>query len=517
MKKLLVVGCCITLLFGSGCSLDEPNYGSIDNTNFYKQQSDIDYALTGAYLQLRMTWNEWALNHYFIGDCNTDDALNGGKGETDKKELFDLSTFNVYSTNSYVSKRWQILYALINRCNDVIYYAPEATGDQATLKRYMNEAKVLRAFGYYTLVTSFGDVPLFTAPLTPGQASVTARTDKEVVYQQIIADLTDATDLPAKGEYPATDQYRVTSGLAKVLLGKVYMFRGDFVNAEKYLGEVVSSGKYNLLADYGFNWTKENENSIESVFEIPNKVENKSVETGTNVPHYFTSRSNVPGYQGYGYHIPSQDLFAAFSPDDPRITYVFTQTGDRYVGDEKAQDNSISTTGYQDYKLTVPAIDKVGFDVWMISYNIRLIRYSDVLLLYAEALNENGKGGEALSHLNKVRQRARMTNPKDPRRDIQMYIPSTNTATSLPDIKTTDKVELRSAIWHERRCELAMEGWRREDLLRQKRFGEVMKAYAAKYNTDKGANFNDNKDYLLPIPLSEIDKTNGLLTQNPSY
>ena len=295
------------------------------------------------------------------------------------------------------------------------------------------------------------------------------------------------------------------------------MFRHDYENAEKYLGEVVKSGKYDLLPDYGFNWTKENENSIESVFEIPNKVENKAVETGTNVPHYFTSRGNVPGYEGYGRHVPSQDLFDAYSPDDPRITYVFTQTGDRYIGDTESQDNSISTSGYHDYKLTVPAIDKVRFDVWMISYNIRLIRYSDILLLYAEALNENGKAGEALVYLNKVRERARKTNPKDPRRDIQMYIPATDSNTSLPDVTTTEKDALRKAIWYERRCELAMEGWRREDLLRQKRFGEVMRAYAAKYDTDKGANFNDNKDYLLPIPLSEIDKTNGRLIQNPGY
>ncbi|NDV84556.1 RagB/SusD family nutrient uptake outer membrane protein [Bacteroides sp. 51] len=516
MKRISIIVCTITLLFVSGCSLDESNYGSVDNTNFYEKQSDIDYALTGAYLQLRQTWNEWALNHYFIGDCNTDDAINGGKGETDKKELYDLSTFNVYSTNSYVSKRWDILYALINRCNDVTYYAPNATGDPAILERYINEAKLLRAFGYYMLVTSFGGVPLFTEPLTPEQAVYITRATEEEVYTQIIADLTDASDLPAKGEYPSSDQYRATSGLAKVLLGKTYMFRRDYPNAEKYLKEVVDSRKYDLLPDYGLNWTKENENSIESVFEIPNKVENKAVETGTNVPHYFISRNNVPGYQGYGYHAPSQDLYDAFSPDDPRITYVFTQTGDRYVGDTQTQSNS-AESGYQDYKLTVPAIDKIGFDVWMISYNIRLIRYSDILLLYAEALNENGKSGEALTYLNKVRQRARNTNPEDPRRDMQVYIPATNPATSLPDVTTTDKVELRNAIWYERRCELAMEGWRREDLLRQKRFGEVMKAYAAKYNTEKGANFNDARDYLLPIPLAEIDKTNGRLVQNPHY
>ncbi|MCD8194549.1 MAG: RagB/SusD family nutrient uptake outer membrane protein [Tannerellaceae bacterium] len=517
MKKLLIIGCITSLLFGSGCSLDEPNYGSVDNTNFYKNQTEIEYALTGAYLQLRETWNEWALNHYIIGDCNTDDAMNGGKGENEKKELYDLSTFTVYSTNEYVAVRWEILYNLVSRCNEVLYYAPDAIGDETILRRYMNEAKLLRGFAYYMLVTSFGGVPLLTEPLKPEDAPYVTRATEEEVYEQIIADLMDATALPAKGEYSSADQYRVTSGLAKMLLGKTYMFRHDYQNAEKYLREVVESGKYDLLPEYGFNWFPEYENSIESVFEIPNKVENSEVETGTNVPHYFTSRGNVPGYEGYGRHIPSQDLWDAYAPDDPRITYVFTQTGDRYVGDEVPQDNSISTSGYCDYKLTVPAKDKVGYVVWMISYNIRLIRYSDVLLLFAEALNENGKSGEALIHLNKVRDRARNTNPKDPRRDIQVYIPPTDKATSLPAITTTNKDELRQAIWDERRYELAMEGWRRDDLLRQRRFGEVMRAYAAKYNTEKGANFNDSRDYLLPIPLGEIDKTNGRIVQNPGY
>ncbi len=517
MRKLLIIGCIASLLCAPGCSLDEPNFGSVESKEFYKHESEIDFALTGAYLQLRETWNEWALNHYIIGDCNTDDAMNGGKGESEKKDLFDLSTFNTYSTNEYVSVRWEILYNLVNRCNDVIYYAPDAEGNEATLKRYMNEAKLLRGFAYYMLVSSFGGVPLLTEPLKPEDSPYVTRATAEEVYTQIIADLTEAKALPAKSKYSSADQYRVTSGLAGMLLGKTYMFMHDYENAEKHLREVVESGEYDLLPEYGFNWFPEYENSIESVFEIPNKVENKAVETGTNVPHYFTSRGNVPGYEGYGRHIPSQDLWDAYAPDDPRITYVFTQTGDRYVGDEVPQDNRIATSGYCDYKLTVPAKDKVGFDVWMISYNIRLIRYADVLLLYAEALNENGKSSEALIHLNKVRDRARNTNPEDPRRDIQVYIPPTDPATSLPAITTTNKEELRKAIWDERRYELAMEGWRRDDLVRQRRFGEVMRAYAAKYDTDKGANFNDSRDYLLPIPLDEIDKTNGRIVQNPGY
>lgn len=520
MKKYIFLICTVFLI--NGCSLDEPHYGKTTTDVFYTKESGIRDALTGAYLQLRETWNEYALNHYFIGDCTTDDALKGST-DGDRGEVFQMVIFNVEPTNGEVGRRWEIAYRLVNRSNDVIYYAPDAEGDPDMLERYANEAKVLRAFGYYILVTSFGDVPLMTQPLTPTEIMQMKRAPKEEVYAQMEADLKEAAAaLPSKNEYATADQYRVTRGLAKTIMAKMYMFRGMYPEAEAILKEIVETDQdYSLLPDYGMNWRREYVNSSESIFELPNAMYDKTIGTGTNVPHFFTTKLGT-GYSGYGFHVPTIDLYNAYTPDDPRITYVFTQTGDRYIGDTQEQNNEDSETGFHDYKMTVPRIEKEGYDVWMIPYNIRLIRYSDVLLLYAEALNENGKGGQALTYLNMVRDRARNTNPVDPRKDEQAYIPPT-TANSLPPVTTTDKDQLRQAIWQERRLELAMEGWRRDDLIRQKRFGQVMRAYAAKYKPAnyeglfKGENFNDSKDYLLPIPQGERDKSQGNLTQNPMY
>lgn len=516
MKKILIIIYIAVFYFGTSCSLDEPSYGKTTTDNFYGTESEIKYALSGAYLQLRTTWNEYSLNHYLVGDCSTDDALKGGGDDGDRREVLDLGNFTIYTTNGEVGRRWEILYRLIDRCNDVIHYAPNATGDENMLKRYANEAKALRAFGYYQLVTTFGGVPLITEPMLPAEVLKVGRSSAEDVYALIEKDLTDASALPSKGEYTAADAYRVTRGFAKTMLAKSYMFQQKYGEAEKVLQQIVEVDKdYTLLPDYGFNWRTEYENSTESVFEIANKLYDKEIATGTNVPHFFMSR-RVSGYQGYGFHVPSKDLYDSFSPDDPRITYVFTRTGDRYVGDTDDQDNTESATGFHDYKMTVPRAEKTGYDVWMIPYNIRLIRYSDVLLMYAEALNENGKGAQALIPLNEVRRRARQTNPVDPRRAKQAYTPST-TANTLPDIKATAQGDLREIIRKERRCELAMEGWRRDDLMRQKRFGEVMLSYAAKYKTQKGAGFSESRDYLFPIPQGERDKSNGIISQNPGY
>ncbi len=520
MKRLIyfsfVLCAAFLTLRCSQSSIDQPVYGVQRNANYYKNANQIKEALTGTYLQLRTTWDEYSKYFYFLGTITTDDAWKGGASINDDEALYELQTFTDKPTNADVATLWNTLYKLINRANAVIYYAPNAKGDKKLLAQYTNEAKLLRAFGYYNLVTLWGGVPLVLKPLTPAQTTKMARPTADSVFAQIDADLQDATALPSKSEYSADNKYRVTRGLAYTLLGKSYMFQGKYSEAWKALQKVVDSHEYELLDDYGANWRIND--SKESVFEIPGIIKNGDIDipTGSNVPHFFTSR-NTPGYQGYGFDDPTKDLFNAFDPNDPRITYTFIFDGDVFKDDTVAQDNSghPNPSPYSERKIFVPKFKRVGVN-YMLNYNMRLIRYGGVLLLYAEALNEDNKSSQALKPLNKVRERARNTPPKDPERDKQVYIPKPNSST-LPDITTTDQNQLRKIIWHEERVELGLEGWRRTELLRQKRFGKVMRAFAKKYDTDKGKNFDDDRDYLLPIPQDEIDKSNRVIEQNPEY
>ncbi|MES2061906.1 MAG: RagB/SusD family nutrient uptake outer membrane protein [Bacteroidota bacterium] len=518
MKKIIIYfSLMLFLLLNIQCkksAIEKPVYGTQSNATFYKTDAQIQQALTGVYLQLRVTWNEYAKYHYFVGDVSTDDAWKAGSSDGDYGEAQDMSNFILTPTNGLVAQRWGILYNLIARANEVIAYAPDASGDKTLINRYINEAKVLRAFGYYSLVTTEGGVPLVTKPITPAEATSTPRATADAVFKQIETDLTEASNaLPAYTAYGDADKNRVSRGTALAILGKAYMFQLNYVKAEETFRQLVKSNDYALLNDYGANW-RDNFNT-ESIFVIDSRMQDKDVAIGSNIPHFFTTR-NTPGYQGYGFHAPTKDLRDEFAADDPRITYTFTMTGDRYLQDNNDQDNAGSPDGYYDRKIEVPQYLRLGYNPWIISYNVRLIRYSDALLMFAEALNENGKADEALTYLNMIRKRARETPPKDPQRQKQVYIPAT-TAASLPDVTTTDQTELRKAIWHERRCELGMEGWRREDLVRQKRFGEIMRAFAAKYNTNKGKLFRDDRDYLFPIPQNEIDYSNRTITQNPNY
>ena len=306
------------------------------------------------------------------------------------------------------------------------------------------------------------------------------------------------THLTKKSELISSDQGRATSGAAEALLAKVYLFQKDFVNAEKYALKVIQSNEYSLEPRFIDANGVNGNNGVESIFEVGAL----GVEDFNGGGAQYANTQGVRGSpnRGWGFNRPSIDLRKSFEPGDPRLKGTIIDLGDTMDGvfikgdPDPANDPVVilnqngDTINIQCYnrKVWTPGNDTPT--QW--SHHRRLIRYADVLLMAAEALNENGKPTDALTYLNQVRKRARGGN-----------------ISILPDVTITDKNLLRDKILLERRHELALEGERFWDLVRTGKAATVLGPLG----------FIPGKHELLPIHQSEIDISQGSLTQNPNY
>ena len=321
-----------------------------------------------------------------------------------------------------------------------------------------------------------------------------ARSTEDEVYALIIDDLTQAKDvLPL--EYQGGDIGRATKGAAESLLGKVYLFRKDYTDAEPLFMDVINSGVYGLEPVFtDANGVKGN-NGPESVFEVGAIGVDNFEGGGAQYANTQGVRGNPN--RGWGFNRPSMDLRRSFDAGDPRLKGTIIDLGDvidsvLILGDGVTPDTTFDSQGNiievecYNRKVWVPGDNTIT--QW--AYHRRLIRYADVLLMAAEVLNQNGKPTQALQYLNMVRERARQGNNS-----------------ILPDITTTDLTLLQDTIMIERRHELAMEGLRYWDLVRTGKATEVLGPLG----------YVDGKNNLLPIPQKEIDLSQGVLTQNPNW
>lgn len=379
---------------------------------------------------------------------------------------------------------WDGQYASISLCNQAIDSIPKINMDASLKARYIGEAKFLRAYSYFRLARAYGDVPLrLHYPKTAADFNL-PRTARAQVYTQVEQDLNDAASvLPTT--YTGTDVGRATKGAALSLHAKVAMYEGNWANVLTYTDQVIGLGVYSLFPDFEKSFREENENNSEEIFEIqcPNVTSNPAASTS----QYSQVQGIAPTY-GWGFNVPTPALVAAFEPGDPRMNGTIL-----FAGGTSAEGDPIPT-GQADnmwnYKSYVPFNDAQLNGNPGAGQDVRVIRYSDVLLMNAEANNNQGNTAAALASLEKVRARARAGNNA-----------------VLPPVTTTDKTQLQLAIWHERQVELAMESDRFFDVIRQGRAATVF--------ADR--NFKAGKNELQPIPISEIVASGGLLKQNPGY
>jgi len=502
----------IALTLMAGCKkeiLEKEPLAKVVDANFYKSEEDITQALSAAYDPIGWESNPGGsiyANPFFFGDVVSDDARKGGNGISDIGNFHFLETFTGNGSYPELLLPWQRYYTGIYRANQVITNVPRSEAPQGVKDRIIAEAKFLRAYYHFELVKLYGDVPLITKVLTPEEYSLT-RTPKADVYAQIETDLSEAAAvLPHKGVLNNQDG-RATKGAAWALLARVQMYQ-TLANPSKWdqvltnSELVINSLKYDLEDNYADIHSVSTEHGIESIFEINHSTgiagaggtDNSTWaegNEGTFINIMTRGRSNG----GWGFNVPTLDLLAAFqvekttaNAEDPRLAATIIQNGDMVHGEAYVTDATVyPNTGLYSRKYIEP-ITSYGLNQSDGPSNIRVIRFADVLLMAAEAANELNNPTLALQYLKRVRDRV-----------------------DMPEITETDKTLLRTIIWNERRLELALEGHRFFDLVRQDRAATVMKA------TVEGSNFDEGVHEVFPIPQVEIELSQGRIKQNFGY
>jgi hypothetical protein len=395
------------LLATPGCDsiLDKAPLGQLTTETFLTLPEHGVQATNATYSQLR----DWSVHVFaWIGmtDIVSDDATKGST-PADAPFLLELDQLSFDAGNSAFSGTWTGYYQGIYRANYAIQGIPQIPNmDPALRNRLVGENQFLRAYYYFFLARAFGNVPLITRPLRPGEYEQPGATQAEI-YALIVQDLRDAIDvLPVR--YPAAELGRATRGAAQGMLAQVYLYMGDYANAETYARAVIESGEYSLFNDYGLLFTREGENSSESLFE----VQATRLETGGAASQY----SQVQGVRGnpnlgWGFNQPSDQLDAAFEPGDFRHGHTILFPWELLPDGSGTHVFANPTIDNQRYNQKAFTSAGGAGGSGNAGTNIRRLRYADVLLIAAEAAYRNGRIGDAQSFLNQVRERARADNP----------------------------------------------------------------------------------------------------------
>ncbi len=486
LQRALGLSLFVSLVVAAGCKksfLDVPPQATPPAVTFWKTAGDADKAVNATYANLH-EWTNSAFAPIAIESIGSDDAEKGSSPD-DASFFNDFDTFTASSTEGQIADFWSGEYKTINLANQVLDNVPAISMDGNLKNRYLAEVKFIRAYAYFRLVRAFGDVPLrLHLPKDASQYNI-PRTPKAQVWAAIEADLTDAAAVLPQS-YDANNLGRITKGAALALHAKVAMYQAKWADVLNYTNQVMSLG-YTLFPNFEKQFRTDNENNSESVFEIQCAfIDGNGGASNSQYSQVQGVRGVTGG--GWGFNVPTQNLVNEFETGDPRKegTIIFR-------GTTTAEGDPIPAVGdnpMYNYKSYVPFSQfHNGYNEGC-QQNIRVIRFADVLLMNAEAANEQGNTTLALASLEKVRARARNGN-----------------AAILPAVTTTDKVALRTAIWHERRVELAMEFDRYFDVIRQGRGAAVF--------GPKG--WKANKNEVWPVPQNEIDLSAGTLTQNPGY
>ena len=479
-KQILLL---LALISCWGCSedyLEKTEEYNIDSENYFNSEDDYNNALIGVYDLLQATYV-----NVLLGEIASDNTLSGGESATDVIGFQQVDEMTHTPVNDNLDDIWDWNFAGIQRANYLLEFKDKT--EFPGRNKIIAEARFLRAYFTFELVKWFGPIPIKAdARFVLGDEKAIPRASLEEVYTQIESDLQFAID---NLDYTAPQIGRATKGAAQALKGKAHLYQDEFPQAADILTNLINSGQYEL-ADFATLFEFQGENNEESVFEIQYTGEEgagftclQCSEGNVAVGFQGIRNYNGPAFEsGFSFNVPVQEVYDLFSEDDIRRDFSIldivawaNETGATYGEGYKH-------TGFFNRKYLPRQNDNLGDANLTQPNNYRAIRYADVLLMAAEALNRGDiDDGLARTYLNKVRDRA-----------------------GLDPIEFSGD-NLTEAIFLERRLELVGEGHRFFDLVRTDRAAQEIDG------------FTSGKNDLFPIPLEEIEFSEGNWQQNPGY
>ncbi|MFW6389270.1 MAG: RagB/SusD family nutrient uptake outer membrane protein, partial [Marinilabiliaceae bacterium] len=407
--------------------------GRLSSDIYPETDEEMFSAIVGAYDL--MQWNygrDWS-SAFFAKNLPADDCNAGGPDPSDTPPYQNLDDFNNEADNAATTAIWEGFYYTINHCNTIIH---SSEADNQFREQILAEATAIRAWNYFELITLFGDVPFYTENPSNVEEFHKPRTPKSEIYAQLESDLQDAiNDLPLKSELSEDHKFRISKGAAMAMLGKIYLYQEKWGQAHGILSDVIASQEYDLEEDYADVWRRSGEFGTESLFEIQytshegydwdsfqwggEDESNIHIQLmGPREDMFWNDVAAIGMVPGWGFNKPTKVLGDAFEEmGDDGSRYQNTLISQQEFLEEGVSfKDGVDSADIHDYEgyLRMKYGNFEGEtntsdgSVPDLNYttNWRLIRYSDVLLMAAEAYNEDGDQESALTELNKVRERA---------------------------------------------------------------------------------------------------------------
>jgi starch-binding outer membrane protein, SusD/RagB family len=494
MKRVQLISALLVLLLLTNCEdfLDHRPEATMPSTGMdYSKSENIFLPVSAAYAKLR-SWGAHVFPYIGAFEITSDNADKGSSPE-DNPPMKELDDLTYSSTNGLVNDLWSSYYDIVSGANHAIHQMPvfEAalpnTADKLYTRQCQGEAKVIRAYAYFNLTRLFGRVPIIDTILTSQELSAVKQSSSAELYSFIEKDLKEAVEILPAG-YTKEWTGRINKYTAMAIKAKVHLYQQEWDSVASITDKIIASGRYGLLSDFREVFSIDGENSRESLFEIQSSTLGKTSGDQTYMEYAYVQgpRGNTPGsMQGWGFCTPSQELISFFGSRGEKIRPATTLL---YRGTKTPEGDSIkfncSNPVYNGKVYTPDVYNRWNYNGYGFDYNIRILRYADVLLMYAEskargAVVASFSGLSADDAVNLVRTRAGL----------------------LP----VSGVTIQQVI-DERRAELAMEEDRFFDLVRTNQAASVLGS--------KG--FKTGKNEVFPIPSAQL-QLNLNLTQNSGY